>query len=239
MCFRHVIADWPWRYSNRLTGKGRTVFGSGASGKYRTEPIEAIHDMHIADLLADWALVFFWTTGPFLQDTFYLVEALELRYITVAFAWFKIQAPKPIQKMIHQLYSWGLLDFLRKYFRRLPGHYTASNVELVLLAAKGKPPMPAVKLRKQLIVTPATDEDLGWTPLTEVVIAPPMVHSRKPFDVHKWIDEAYPGEPCIELFARPPTHEGTNPWTFLGNEIDGRLLQDSIPALVKERMERQ
>ncbi|MBU2051267.1 MAG: hypothetical protein KKH61_20160, partial [Gammaproteobacteria bacterium] len=66
----------------------------------------------------------------------------------------------------------------------------------------------------------------------QIIVAPPTIHSRKPFDVHSYIDRAYPGSNCLELFAVPPLwtdgHPSPNHWEYLGFDVDGRDLRNSL-----------
>lgn len=210
MYFDILLADPAWNYNDRLCSEGRTVFGSGASGKYRTESAEAMAEFEVESLCAESALLFMWATGPFLPRAIWLMEQWSFPYISIAFQWVKVRRWPTRRKAIQELYSRGVRGFLVWMTRKLPGHYTASNTELVLLGRHGPALLPEVKLAAQTIY------------------APPMQHSRKPDDVHDYIEMAYPDLRYIELFARR-TRPG---WTCLGNEIDGRDLRESIPDMI-------
>jgi N6-adenosine-specific RNA methylase IME4 len=58
------------------------------------------------------------------------------------------------------------------------------------------------------------------------IVSENFFHSRKPQNIYEYA-EAMRG-PYLELFARRP-RDG---WTALGNEIDGRDIRDSLPALI-------
>lgn len=210
MRFDHIVADPAWAYANRLSGKGRTRFGSGASGKYTTESTADMMVFEVGALAADKCMLWLWATGPFLPDALELMTAWGFQYTTIAFVWIKTAKPKPRARMLQELYSLGLGAFMQSYTRRMPGHYTASNAELVLLGWRGGPLLPEVKLLPQLIY------------------AAPTEHSAKPPDVHEYIETAYSGQRYCELFARRERPG----WVMLGNEIDGRDLRESIPATV-------
>jgi len=215
MLFDHVLLDPAWKYANRLSGKGRTKFGSGASGKYRTETTKAMATFRVGDLAAPEACnMHMWVTGPFLPDAFTLFEAYEFTYSTIEFVWVKVNKrfdKAGLRTLAQWIYILGLAKFLTDLAFKGPGHYTASNIELVLLAHKG-PILPEVLMYPQLI------------------FAPRLGHSEKPSHVHEYIEKAYPGQRYIELFAREPRPG----WVTLGNEIDGRDLRDSIPAILAE-----
>jgi N6-adenosine-specific RNA methylase IME4 len=211
MKFNHILADPAWRYNNRLSGKGRTKFGSGASGKYRVETTEAMTKFPVESLVdKEGCQLHLWCTGPFIPDALQLFSAWKARYLTLEFVWVKTVKETPRGDALRQLWAVGMLAFMRSKVRILPGHYTASNAEFVLLGSWGKAMLPEVKLCPQ------------------VIVAPPMSHSRKPDNVHEYIEACYPGQRYIELFARR-TREN---WVTLGDEIDGKDLRESIPQVV-------
>lgn len=76
------------------------------------------------------------------------------------------------------------------------GNYTLSNAEYVLLARKGKYWRNSTKV-KQIIFSPK-----------------PQIHSRKPSEVRKRIEELCGNVPRIELFAR----DRIDGWDVWGNE---------------------
>lgn len=210
--FDHILVDPAWNYNNRLSGKGRTKFGSGASGKYRVEKTSEMAKFPVQDLANSTCHLHLWVTGPFLEDGFTLINSWGFTFKTIEFAWIKIVKPPPRSNLLQRIYSSTLESFMTGVTRTLPGHYTASNIELVLLATTESVYLPQVKLRPQVIYSP--------------LLKP---HSRKPDDVHEWIEEAYPGQRYIELFAR---RERAG-WVTLGDEIDGMDLRESIPLVVE------
>lgn len=114
--FDVVLMDPPWWYANRLTGEGRSKFGEGASGKYgcmTDDELMSIREL-LRAVLAPQAVIFMWTTCPRLDFAMDLGRMWGLKYSTKAFSWFKTTID-----------SSG--------FRNLPGKYTASNTEDVLL----------------------------------------------------------------------------------------------------------
>jgi len=151
-----------------------------------------------------------------------VLEAWGFRFITVEFIWVKI-AKKAIRYCLtHLEETLGLLeqeetlyDVLIKGARKLPGNFTASNGEFVLLGKRGTPKRSeVVKMYPQLIFTPL------------------MEHSRKPDRVHKYIDAAWPGSRCIEFYARRQWPG----WVCLGNEMQGQEgidMRSSIPDLLE------
>jgi N6-adenosine-specific RNA methylase IME4 len=80
------------------------------------------------------------------------------------------------------------------------GYYFRAQHEVLLLAVKGNPPVPAEKNRPP-----------------SVIYAPRRSHSEKPEKVYDLIEKMYPQFEKIELFARPKKRRAG--WTFWGNEV--------------------
>ena len=220
MRFKHIICDWPWWYANRLTGKNRTKFGGGAPAKYHCEKVEAAPEFKVQDL-ADPAgcMLYFWVTGPHLFDAQTIIETWGFHYTTIGFNWVKTLLPKPAKQVMDLYHEFGMVGMMKQLIRRGPGHYTASNTELCLLAWYNRP-LTNIGMENQIILAPIT------------------THSRKPLDVHKYIDKHYPGSDCVELFAVPSLYTdeyiSTNRWRYLGFDVDGEDMRTSIPRLASE-----
>lgn len=81
------------------------------------------------------------------------------------------------------------------------GHYTKSNAEVCLLARRGKAIKPAVNT------------------VSQVIISPRMEHSRKPDEARRRIEQMYPNNSRVELFAR----RRSPGWDVFGNEVESDL----------------
>ena len=91
------------------------------------------------------------------------------------------------------------------------GNYTMPQCELCLIFKKGKIP-------KNRVRNPGT-KSFYSAPITK--------HSAKPSEFRKRIEQMFPKSRKIELFARQKT-EG---WDYLGNDIDGKDINQSIKEL--------
>ena len=175
--YRVILADPPWWYSNR-SANHITRFGGGARAHYevmRDSEILAMADF-VKNLAAADCALFLWSTCPRLDFAIEVVNAWGFRYATVAFHWLKTnRRGEPI---------YG------------PGHYTGSNLEVVLLGIKGKM-TPNVRL------------------VPSAIIHPRLRHSEKPQLVHRRIERMYGDVPRIELFAR---HRVAG-WDAWGHEV--------------------
>jgi N6-adenosine-specific RNA methylase IME4 len=226
MKFDHAIADPDWWYNKRLNeqhGGNRTRFGDGVWHKYATPPsdLETICSMPIATVMKDDSFLHLWTTGPHLFDAKEVMDSWGFTYITIEFVWVKI-AKSFIKECIKES-GWlvdrlsrgeTVYDVLIDGTRKLPGHSTASNVEIVLLGKQGKPKYTeTLKMYPQLIFSPL-----------------PKIPHTKPDRVHEYIDKAYPGADKIEFYARRQWKD----WVCLGNEVlgqEGIDMRESIPIV--------
>ena len=179
MTYPVILADPPWRYRTWKGDRGSRT----AESFYNTMSTDALAALPVGDLAAADCALFLWATAPCLPDALRVLGAWGFAYKTIAFSWIKTaRAGAP---------AFGL------------GHYTRSNVELVLLGIRGR----------------MTPRDRG---VSSVVLAPRGKHSEKPEEVRRRIERLYAG-PYLELFARRPAAG----WDTWGNEID------STPAVAR------
>jgi len=170
--YQIIYADPPWRYKvwNRDTGLGRS-----ADSHYTTMTLEQIKELNVP---ADKnCVLFLWATLPMLQEALDVITAWDFIYKTVAFTWVKKN------KKSDSLF-WGM------------GYWTRANVEVCLLATKGKIKRQAANIH-------------------QVIMSPIRKHSQKPDEVRERIIKLVGDLPRIELFARQRTFG----WDVWGNEV--------------------
>tara|TARA_R100000654_G_scaffold3798_1_gene12181 strand:- start:1041 stop:1601 length:561 start_codon:yes stop_codon:yes gene_type:complete len=169
--YQIVYADPPWDY-NRVQhrGKGKPTSG-GAATHYNTHNAKDIAKLDVASICDKDCLLFLWTTSPHLDQAFDLIRAWGFKHATIAFVWDKQ--------------------------RSNPGYYTMSQVEICLVAKRGKIPQPR-----------------GARNIRQLVSEKRRAHSQKPDEVRKRIEAMFPTQKKIELFARCRP-EG---WDVWGNE---------------------
>jgi N6-adenosine-specific RNA methylase IME4 len=171
--FPTILADVPWRYQVR-SAKGE---GRSACRHYPTMELPAIKELPVGALATADCALFLWCLGWNLEPAHAVARAWGFEPKTIAFAWIK-------QNRCSPGLFWGL------------GYWTRSNLELCLLATKGRP--------KRL----ARD-------VHQIVLAPVGRHSAKPPEVHKRIERLIRG-PYLELFAR----RRVTGWTVMGDEVE-------------------
>lgn len=179
-----VYADPPWRYSSKHHGYG------GAEDHYPSMALDDIRAIPVP--AADDCALFMWATMPLLRHAFEVVEAWGFKYKTTAFCWVK-QNKSGI----------GLVTGL--------GYWTRSNVEVCLLATRGRPRPISHRVHS-------------------VVVSPRGRHSQKPDEVRRRIVELMGHVPRLEMFARVRTPG----WDAWGNEVHNSI-ELALPRVLDRR----
>lgn len=183
--FEIIYADPPWKY---FAGGDRN-----AARHYPCLDIKELMELPVADIAADNAYLFMWTTFPTmaLDWSTKLCYAWGFKPSTYVFTWVKTNLRADTNQLIK-------LDEVDKFCKIGNGYYTRANPEFVLLARRGKPPRRIN----------ASVRNLTFAPLQE--------HSVKPEIFRQKIIQLLGDRPNkLELFARRPV-EG---WTVWGNEV--------------------
>jgi len=177
-----IYSDPPWRFA---AGGDRN-----ATNHYNCMKINDICALPVADWAADDCALFMWVTFPTLHQSFQVMDAWGFEYKTCAFAW--VKSKKSLDVNQPAFFPDDNLDS----FMGL-GYWTRANVELCLLATKGKPKRESRSVR-------------------QVVFEPIREHSRKPDCIRERIIELCGDVPRMEMFAR----QTTPGWDVFGNQTD-------------------
>lgn len=174
-----IYADPPWTYRDKALNRGGC--------RYRMLSIKNIIKLPVVKIASDNCLLFLWVTMPMLFDVEsdiatsniqLIIKNWGFEYKTVGFVWVKMN------KVRSDTLFWGM------------GRWTRSNIELCLLATRGRP--------KRV--------DAG---VHSVIMSKIEKHSRKPGEARKRIVELVGNISRIELFAR----ERVVGWDSWGNEL--------------------
>lgn len=103
-----------------------------------------------------------------------------------------------IELLKHWGFKWSTIAFVWDKQRVNPSFYTMSQIEIVLLGKKGKIPQPRGARNVRQFISELRGK-----------------HSAKPNEIRKRIEQMFPTQRKIELFARQRA-EGWDSW---GNEI--------------------
>lgn len=186
------LLDCPWQYDNKQQN-------DPARGgiTYPTLTMKELYDIPIGNAFEKDSLLVSWVTFPKLMDEYYeeysplsIIRKWGFRPVTALFVWVKTN------KSSNGFYS-GL------------GRYTNSNVEIAIIARRGKMLERLDKTVKQLI------------------FAPIGAHSAKPREQYDRLYRLFGDVPRVELFARAsnPPPKG---WNATGLEYDGVDIRDWI-----------
>ena len=96
-------------------------------------------------------------------------------------------------------FSWATVGFVWDKQRVNPGFYTMSQVELCLIGKRGKIPQPRGARNVRQFISDLRGE-----------------HSAKPAAVRERIEEMFPTQSKIELFAR----QATPGWSVWGDQVE-------------------
>lgn len=176
--YKIIYADPPWQYKV-WSKKG---LSRSAETYYPTMSVADIKKLDIQSISDIDSVLFLWVTFPCLQDGLELIKAWGFTYKTNAFTWVKKN------KKSDSLF-WGM------------GYYTRANVEICLLATKGK---PLKRLSKKV---------------HSIIESKIEHHSKKPDIVRDKILELFGNLSRVELFAR----KQTDGWDVFGNEVENSL----------------
>ena len=190
-----IYADPPWKYgSERPCHQTSSKHNRGGATKhYNSMSLDDICGLPITEIAADDCVLFMWATFPKLFDSNKVMEAWGFEYKTCAFVW--VKANKRVKKDM-----FGYVPF--DPFMGM-GRWTRSNVEICLLATKGKPQRINAGTR-------------------QVIYSPVMRHSQKPIEVANRIVSLCGDVPRVELFARGEKAG----WDAWGNEIVSDIALD-------------
>jgi len=95
-------------------------------------------------------------------------------------------------------FKWATVAFVWDKHKVNPGYYTMSQVELCLVGKRGRIPQPR-----------------GARNVRQFVSSPRGAHSAKPEEVRQRIEQMFPTQDKIELFARSKTPG----WDYWGNGV--------------------
>jgi N6-adenosine-specific RNA methylase IME4 len=152
-----------------------TTFG-GVGDHYSTMTVEDLYSLPVRSIAAKNCLLYLWATGPKLVEAMECLRRWGFKFSTVAYVWDKQHS--------------------------LPGYYSCSQAEFVLVAKRGRCPRRTSTVEKQLVSSRR------------------RAHSQKPEAVQDSIDRQWDSaSQKIELFARRE-REG---WTTVGNECPSTL----------------
>ena len=183
--YKIIYADPPWETINWSEKGGKR----GAKRHYKTMSNDEIYNLPVKDISDKNSILFLWVCFPQLIEGLQTIKEWNFNYKTVGFVWVKTNKNYDVKQT-----SFLPTDSFNSFWGL--GYWTRSNVELCLLATKGKVEKKSSSIH-QLIYEPRSK------------------HSKKPDCVKDKIISLVGDLPKIELFAR----QKTDGWDAWGNEI--------------------
>jgi len=187
--YQIIYADPPWSY--KVWSEDKIKAQGCAKKHYQTMNIKDICNLPVNSISTIQTKLFLWATPPCLQEAFQCISSWGFEYKTIVFAWVKTNKRQVLKQATF------LPETTIDRFYGI-GHWTASNIELVLGCLK-----PNGKLNR-------INKDIS-----QIVLAPRREHSRKPDEIRDKILRLCGDLPRIELFAR----QRTPGWDVWGDEI--------------------
>lgn len=191
-----ILADPPWQYNNKVSN-------GAADNHYNTTDLYSLKRLPIEKIASENSVLCMWYTGNFVREAYDLAEAWGFKVCTgFGFVWVKLN--KNAGGRIDANPPEDMFDFmetLNAETRINGGNYTRANVEICLIATRGR----------GLERKSASVRQIVYSCLGE--------HSEKPKEVHHRLEELYDDVPRIELFAREKYGE----WDVYGDQVNSDI----------------
>ncbi|KKY70294.1 DNA methyltransferase [Morganella morganii] len=191
-----LLADPPWSYNNKSSN-------GAADNHYNTTDPYSLERLHVEDIASDNSVLCMWYTGNFALEAIKLAEAWNFKVKNMfCFAWVKLNknAGDRIDKNPPED-AFDFMEILNNETKINCGNYTRQNIEMCLVATRGKG-LPRRSASVRQIVYSCLGE-----------------HSEKPKEVHHRLEELYGDVPRIELFAREKYGE----WDVYGDQVNSDI----------------
>ncbi|MEX9793550.1 MT-A70 family methyltransferase [Morganella morganii] len=191
-----LLADPPWSYSNKASN-------GAADNHYNTTDFYSLTRLPIEKIASDNSVLCMWYTGNFALEAIKLTETWNFKVKNMfCFAWIKLNknAEDRIDKNPPED-SFDFMEILNSETKINCGNYTRQNIEMCLIATRGKG-LPRRSASVRQIIYSCLGE-----------------HSEKPKEVHHRLEELYGDVPRIELFAREKYGE----WDVYGDQVNSDI----------------
>ncbi|WP_025155267.1 MT-A70 family methyltransferase, partial [Morganella morganii] len=163
-----LLADPPWSYSNKSSN-------GAADNHYNTTRLHHLTRIKIPECSSDNAVLCMWYTGNFALEAIKLAAAWDFKVKNMfCFAWVKLNknAGGRIDKKPPEDF-FDFMEILNSETKINCGNYTRQNIEMCLIATRGKG-LPRRSASVRQIVYSCLGE-----------------HSEKPKEVHHRLEELY------------------------------------------------
>ena len=199
--FKIILADPPWKFKTYSVPKDGKRFRPdcqvwrNADIHYSTMTLDQIKQLPVGELAEKDSVLFLWTTFPYLQKSFGVVDAWGFKFKTVGFVWIKLNKRGGCDRLSQES-EIRLSDLFMG-----GGYYTRSNAEICLLCSKGRGVQRVDRSVRQ------------------VVLSRRRAHSQKPDEVRERIVQLFGDLSRVELFAR----EKAEGWLAWGKDVENDI----------------
>ena len=179
--YQIIYADPPWEYKNKRRFLNKQMqknvtepINQGAC-RYQPMSIEQIKQINVKNITSNNCILFLWTTTPYLEKAFSIINTWGFIYKSIGFIWLKTwrgKVKKTLEFYMNSVYGMN--------------YYTKLQFEICLLGTKGS-------------VTPISHSVSGQ------IIREREEHSKKPDETRDRIIKLVGDLPRIEMFARQKT----------------------------------
>lgn len=183
MKYNIIVADPPFDYGGSSCLATTSCFSNGKGKHYSTNKSKTFYDLksYLDNVVEKDSLLFMWCSGATTKEAIDLMTAWGYEFKTTAFVWDKQVG--------------------------VPGFYTYSSCEFVLVGKRGKIPRPYKQSGEHQFISKKKTK-----------------HSEKPEEVQDRIESMFPNHKYLELFAR--RHRPN--WTCMGNELSGKDIREEL-----------
>jgi len=182
-----IYADPAWSYTDKSLNRG------GAQRHYSTMNVNEIKALPVNQIAAKNSILFMWATFPKIAEALEVIKACGFTYKTCAFVWVKTNKNTNVNQN-----SFLPVESFDTFMGM--GQWTRSNVEICLLAVKGKPKRISGAVH-------------------QIIYAPVGAHSKKPSETRDKIVKLVGHLPRVELFAR----QNVDGWASWGNQCKNSI----------------
>jgi|SRR5882724_1263373 len=235
MRFPVIYIDPPWQYDNDQSGD--PARGGTGYGRMSLSDLKDLGPL-VEQITSRDCAMFIWATLPKLPEALELIDAWDMRFVTVPFVWVKLNSTGRLVELTDYQMSELMIGnqplltsdsytkgqiltgvpttnqlMISGTFSGL-GYWANGNAEIVILAKCGAP-MREAKDVKQIIYAPVSH------------------HSHKPDETRGRIVRMLGDIPRVELFSTETARQ-VDGWIHAGFDVDGLDIRESLSLIAND-----
>jgi N6-adenosine-specific RNA methylase IME4 len=229
MRFPILYIDPPWEYDNNQSGD--PARGGTPYDRMSLDDLKAIRPL-LDNITSRDAVMLMWVTMPKLPQALELLDAWDMRFVTVPFVWVKLNSTG---RYIHvdsddaepelrlDLHGRAKADLLVGGTFSGLGYWSNGNAEMVVMASNAE----------MIIMGKTGAPQREAKDVKQIIYAPVSRHSKKPDEARHRIVRMLGYLPRIEIFSTEDerTKDG---WVHAGYEVDGLDIRESLDLIARD-----